>query len=168
MPWVANWHYLEENPVFNKTFDVSLHLGTSSPSLSTSGTTLCATPPRGSAPCARRAIRNSDERLAWAIAIATIPAAIVGAAGEDAIDRHLGEPWRSRSSSSFFAILLWVADRSAQRGKLSTLRLPTAVAVGISQVLALMPGVSRSGITITAGRFAELDRDAAAASCSCC
>ena len=78
-------------------------------------------------------------------------------AGEDAIDRHLGEPWQIAFFLSFFAILLWVADRSAQRGKLSTLRLPTAVAVGISQVLALMPGVSRSGITITAGRFARLE-----------
>ena len=162
MPWLANWHYLEENPVFNKTFDVSLHLGTLVAVVVYFWNDVVRYTIAWFRSVRARAIRNSDERLAWAIAIATVPAAIVGALGEDAIDRHLGEPWQIAFFLAFFAILLWVADRSPQRFRLAMLRLPTAVAVGISQVLALMPGVSRSGITITAGRFARLDRDAAA------
>ena len=162
VPWLANWHYLEENPVFNKTFDVSLHLGTLVAVVVYFWNDVVRYTIAWFRSVRARAIRNSDERLAWAIAIATVPAAIVGALGEDAIDRHLGEPWQIAFFLAFFAILLWVADRSAQRFRLAMLRLPTAVAVGISQVLALMPGVSRSGITITAGRFARLDRDAAA------
>src|SRR5207249_6452677 len=59
-------------------------------------------------------------------------------------------------------LLLWVADRAPQETGLSNLGFGRAVAIGVSQVLALMPGVSRSGITITTGRFARLDRDAAA------
>ena len=162
VPWLANWHYLEENPVFNKTFDVSLHLGTLVAVVVYFWNDVVRYTVAWFRSVRALAIRNADERVSWAIAIATVPAAIVGALGEDAIDNHLGEPWQIAFFLAFFACLLWVADRSAQRGKLSTLRLPTAVAVGVSQILALMPGVSRSGITITAGRFAHLDRDAAA------
>ena len=162
VPWVANWHYLEDNPVFNKTFDVSLHLGTLVAVVVYFWNDVVRYTIAWFRSLKARAIRNSDERLSWAIAIATVPAAIVGAVGEDAIDRHLGEPWQIAFFLSFFAILLWLADRSPQLFRLAMLRLPTAVAVGISQILALMPGVSRSGITITAGRFARLDRDAAA------
>ena len=162
VPWLANWHYLEDNPVFNKTFDVSLHLGTLVAVVVYFWSDVVRYVLAWLRSVRARAVRDSDERIAWAIAIATIPAAIVGAAGEDAIDRHLGEPWQIAFFLSFFAILLWLADRSAQRFRLESLRLPTAIAVGVSQILALMPGVSRSGITITTGRFAKLDRDAAA------
>ena len=55
-----------------------------------------------------------------------------------------------------------MADRSAQTRHLEDLGLWTALGVGFAQALALMPGVSRSGITITAGRFLKLDRDSAA------
>jgi undecaprenyl-diphosphatase len=58
--------------------------------------------------------------------------------------------------------LLWLADRRPQRRGLDRLGVGTAFAIGVSQILALMPGVSRSGITITTGRFSGLDRDAAA------
>jgi undecaprenyl-diphosphatase len=162
VPWIANWHYLEDNPVFNKTFDVSLHLGTLVAVVVYFWSDVVRYVLAWLRSVRARAIRDDEERLSWAIAIATVPAAIVGAAGEDAIDKHLGEPWQIAFFLSFFAILLWLADRSPQLFRLTMLRLPTAVAVGISQILALMPGVSRSGITITAGRFARLDRDAAA------
>jgi undecaprenyl-diphosphatase len=59
-------------------------------------------------------------------------------------------------------VLLYIADRSAQDRKLEDIGLPTALLVGAAQAIALMPGVSRSGITITAGRFLRLDRDSAA------
>jgi undecaprenyl-diphosphatase len=91
-----------------------------------------------------------------------VPAAIAGALGEDAIDKHLGQPWQMAIFLALFGVLLWLADRSPQQDRLSDLDLPRAVAIGVSQVLALMPGVSRSGITITTGRFGRLDRDAAA------
>ncbi len=162
VPWIANWHYLELHPVFNKTFDVSLHLGTLVAVVAYFWGDVVRYTLAWLRSVRARAIRDSDERLAWAIAIATVPAALVGALGEETIDNHLGQPWQIAFFLAFFAVLLWVADHSAQRGDLDRLRLPTAVAIGISQILALMPGVSRSGITITTGRFAKLDRDAAA------
>jgi undecaprenyl-diphosphatase len=162
VPWLADWHYLEANPGFNKTFDVALHLGTLVAVVAYFWSDVVRYSVAWASSVRARAIRSGDERLAWAIAIATVPAALVGALGENAIDNRLGQPWQIAFFLAFFAVLLWVADRSAQRGALDGLRLPTAVAIGVSQILALMPGVSRSGITITTGRFAKLDRDAAA------
>jgi undecaprenyl-diphosphatase len=162
VPWVANWHYLETHPAFNKTFDVALHLGT----LVAVVAYFWADVVRYTAAWLRsvgaRAIRTDDERIAWAIAAATVPAAIAGAAGESWIDEHLGQPWQIAIFLAVFAILLWIADRTPERARLHELRLGRATAIGISQILALMPGVSRSGITITTGRFSGLTRDAAA------
>ena len=86
----------------------------------------------------------------------------VGGIGEDFIDTRLGEPWQIAIFLAVFGVLLWFADRTPPRRQMSDLGLGTAAAVGLAQSLALMPGVSRSGITITAGRFLGLDRDAAA------
>ena len=118
VPWLANWHYLETHATSTRRSTSSLHLGTLVAVVATSGATSCATRPRGSVRRARRAIRNADERLAWAIAIATVPAAIVGALGEDAIDNHLGQPWQIAIFLAVFAVLLWIADRTPQRGEL--------------------------------------------------
>jgi undecaprenyl-diphosphatase len=100
--------------------------------------------------------------VAWWIFAATIPAAIAGAVGEESIERHLGQPWQIAIFLAVFGVLLWVADRLPQEKRIGDLGFWPAFAVGVSQILALMPGVSRSGITITAGRFLRLERDAAA------
>ena len=110
----------------------------------------------------RARVETADERLAWGVFFATIPAAIAGALGEETIESHLGQPWQIAIFLAVFAGLLWVADRMPQRRGLDGLGIGTAFAIGVSQILALMPGTSRSGITITTGRFAGLDRDAAA------
>jgi undecaprenyl-diphosphatase len=94
--------------------------------------------------------------------VATIPAALAGALGEDAIETHLGEPYQIAVFLAVGAGLLYLADRRPQRRDLADIGLKTALAVGAAQALALAPGVSRSGITITAGRFLQLSRDAAA------
>jgi undecaprenyl-diphosphatase len=110
----------------------------------------------------RRRIETPDERIAWFVAVATIPAAVIGALGESFIAEHFGEPWQIAIFLAVFGVLLWFADRTPARRSMSDLGLGTAVAVGVAQSLALMPGVSRSGITITAARFLGLDRDSAA------
>ena len=162
VPWLAGWHYLEDNPDFNKTFDVSLHLGTLVAVVAYFWADVVRYVRAWFRSVGARAVRSDDERIAWAIAIATVPAAIAGAVGEDSIDRHLGQPWQIAILLAAFAILLWLADRTAERVRLNETTLPRAVAIGLSQILALMPGVSRSGITITTARFAGLTRDAAA------
>jgi undecaprenyl-diphosphatase len=162
VPWLFDWNYLEQHPDFNKTFEVALHLGTLVAVVAYFWADVVRYIRAWFASVGARAVENQDQRLAWAIFLATIPAALAGAAGEDVIEEHLGQPWQIAITLAVFAGLLWLADRRPQRRSLDGLTLGTAVWVGVSQILALMPGVSRSGITITAGRFAGLDRDAAA------
>jgi undecaprenyl-diphosphatase len=162
VPWAAEWTYLEQNDRFNQTFDVALHLGT----LVAVGAYFLSDFVRlvrawlGSV--ARRRIESSDERIAWFVLVATIPAGLVGLLGADFIADHLGEPWQIWILLAGGALLLLWADRSPQTKAMGDLGPRHAVVMGLAQALALAPGVSRSGITITAGRFMKLDRDSAA------
>jgi undecaprenyl-diphosphatase len=162
VPWIGQWHYLEEHPDFNKTFDVALHLGTLVAVVVYFWEEVVLYTGAWFRSVRQRAITNADEKIAWLVFVATIPAALVGAVGEATIEKHLGQPWQIAINLAVFGILLWVADRSAQSRKLEDIGLWTGLAVGAAQLIALMPGVSRSGITITAGRFLKLDRDSAA------
>jgi undecaprenyl-diphosphatase len=162
VPWLGDWTYLEQHDAFNQTFDVALHLGT----LVAVGAYFWSDIVRlvrawiGSV--GRRRIASSDERVAWFVLVATIPAGIVGLVGENAIADKLGEPWQILILLAAGALLLYWADRSPKTKAMGDLGLRHAVVMGLAQALALAPGVSRSGITITAGRFMKLDRDSAA------
>jgi undecaprenyl-diphosphatase len=162
VPWIADWHYLEAHKDFNKTFDVALHLGTLIAVVAYFWGDVVRYVAAWFASVGKRAVSNADERLAWIIFAATIPAGIAGAAGEEPIEKHLGQPWQIAILLSVFAVLLWIADRTPERFHVGQLQFKTGFLVGLSQILALMPGVSRSGITITTGRFSGLTRDAAA------
>lgn len=162
VPWLADWHYLADHPDFNKTFDVALHLGTLVSVIAYFWADVVRYVSAWFASVRRRRISAMDERLAWGIFFATIPAAIAGAAGEETIEDHLGQPWQIAILLAVFGVLLWLADRRPERRSIERLGVGTAFAIGVSQILALMPGVSRSGITITTGRLAGLNRDAAA------
>ncbi|HWC32349.1 MAG TPA: undecaprenyl-diphosphate phosphatase, partial [Actinomycetota bacterium] len=76
--------------------------------------------------------------------------------------QHLGEPWQIAILLAVFGVVLWIADRSEASRRIGEMTLRDAVAVGLVQTLALAPGVSRSGVTISAARFLRLDRDSAA------
>jgi undecaprenyl-diphosphatase len=162
VPWLGDWTFLEENDDFNHTFDVALHLGTM---LAVGGYFLpdLTAMVRGWFRTLRtRRIEAPDERLAWIVVVATIPAGIVGLAFEDVITGHLGEPWQIAILLAVFAVVLWLVDRRPATRQAHELSLKEGFAVGVAQALALAPGVSRSGITISAGRLFRLDRDAAA------
>jgi len=162
VPWGADWTYLENHDQFNQTFDVSLHLGT----LIAVGAYFWRDAVRlvlaWFRSVGRLRIETPDERVAWAVLVATIPAGIAGFLGEDAIAAHLGEPWQILILLSAGALLLYWADRSQEARTLGDVSLRQGLVMGFAQALALAPGVSRSGITITAGRFMKLDRDSAA------
>jgi undecaprenyl-diphosphatase len=162
VPWLADWRYLEAHPDFNKTFDVALHLGTLVAVIVYFWSDVVRYIGAWFRSVGRRSISGADERIAWYILAATIPAALAGAAGEEFIEKKLGQPWQIAILLAVFGVLLWLADRLPERKKIDDLRFSVAFAVGVSQILALMPGVSRSGITITTGRMAGLDRDSAA------
>jgi undecaprenyl-diphosphatase len=162
VPWLADWRYLEAHPDFNKTFDVALHLGTLVAVIVYFWSDVVRYVSAWFRSIGRRRVSGADERIAWYILAATIPTALAGAAGEEVIEKKLGQPWQIAILLAVFGVLLWLADRLPERKTINDLRFSVAFAVGVSQILALMPGVSRSGITITTGRLAGLDRDSAA------
>jgi undecaprenyl-diphosphatase len=162
VPWAADWTFLEENDRFNQTFDVALHLGTLVAVVAYFWGDIARLLRAFFRTLAQRRLETADEHIAWFVLVATIPAGVVGLLGEDAIADSLGEPWQIAVLLAAGAGLLWWADRSSQERAMGDLGLRNAVVMGFAQALALAPGVSRSGITITAGRFMRLDRDAAA------
>jgi undecaprenyl-diphosphatase len=162
VPWLGEWTYLERNDEFNQTFDVALHLGTLVAVVAYFRRDIATLAAALVGSVARRRIRTPDERIAWVVAVATVPAALVGAAGESLIADHLGEPWQIAILLAAFGAVLWVADRSPATRSTDDLSLWGALGIGCAQALALMPGVSRSGITISAARFLGLGRDESA------
>jgi undecaprenyl-diphosphatase len=162
VPWAAGWHYLQDHPDFNKTFDVALHLGTLIAVVLYFWRDVVRYVAAWVGSIRKRRIDTADERIAWYIAVATVPAAIAGAVGESFIEDKLGDPWQIAILLAFFAILLWSADRVPPRREMDQIGWKGAIGVGLAQCLALMPGTSRSGVTITAARFLKLDRDDAA------
>jgi undecaprenyl-diphosphatase len=96
------------------------------------------------------------------LVLSSIPAAIAGALGENYIDDKLGTPVLIACSLIVFGVLLAWADRRAGQRQLADYTGADALKVGTAQVLALNPGTSRSGITMTAALFLGFSRDAAA------
>ena len=104
-----------------------------------------------------------DSWLAWAVIVATIPAGLAGVLGKDFVESSLRSPLVIAAATLLFGLLLWFADASGKRLRDEhTLSLPDAVVIGLMQALALIPGTSRSGITITAALLLGLTREAAA------
>ncbi len=162
VPWAAGWHYLQDNPTFNKTFDVALHLGTLIAVVLYFWRDVVRLARAWWQSLKRRQVTTADERIAWYVFIATVPAALAGAAGESFIEKKLGDPWQIAILLAVFAILLWIADHVPPRRSMEDIGWKGALGVGLAQCLALMPGTSRSGVTITAARFLKLNRDDAA------
>ncbi|MEM9038766.1 MAG: undecaprenyl-diphosphate phosphatase [Actinomycetota bacterium] len=165
VPWLFEWNDFEgENgESLKKFFDVALHLGTFVAVLAyfwrdvvtyvVEGTLLVVNRTRPT---------TTDGKLAWFFVLSTIPAALIGAFFEDQIDEQLGTPTIIAISLILFGILLWWADRMVGQRELEQFGARDAVLVGAAQALALNPGTSRSGITMTGARFLKFDRDAAA------
>mgnify|MGYP006267184203 CR=1 FL=1 len=104
-----------------------------------------------------------QRRLLSALAVATLPALVVGALAADWIEAWLRSPTLIAATTIVFGLLLGAADRFGRRTRTSeSLRPGDALLIGLAQVLALVPGTSRSGVTITAGLALGLTREEAA------
>lgn len=107
--------------------------------------------------------QTQDSKLAWFVAIATIPAVIAGFVFKDWIELNGRSALIIACTTIVFGLLLWYADKAARHTKvLSALTLKDTVIIGIAQAMALIPGTSRSGITMTAALMLGFDRESAA------
>jgi undecaprenyl-diphosphatase len=106
---------------------------------------------------------DQDARLGWYIALGTIPIAILGVAFADTIeDEFRNLELIGSTLIAFSFVMLWAEARSRRRRTMDQLGARDGVLIGCAQALALVPGVSRSGATISAGLLLDFDREVAA------
>jgi len=161
VPWLFNWHDFDSNSV-EKAFDVALHLGTLIAVVGYFWKELVVYVRDGVRMVVKREKPGTPEgRLAWLLVLSALPGALVGALFEKTIDNKLGRPVMIGVSMIVFGLLLLWADRQKGTRALEEFNKDDAIKVGLAQALALNPGTSRSGITITAARWLGLSRDAA-------
>ena len=104
-----------------------------------------------------------DARLAWLVIVATLPVLLAGALLQEPIEAYLRSALVIAAATMLFGVLLWWSDRTGLRDLDEySLTWKSALIIGLAQALALIPGTSRSGITITAALFLGLERQAAA------
>jgi undecaprenyl-diphosphatase len=108
-------------------------------------------------------LRSPQASMAIAIALGTVPAAIAGLSFASWIETNLRDPSIIVYTLAGYGILMALADRYAKRDKgIAEVRIRDALIIGVAQALALVPGTSRSGVTITAGRLLGFERQDAA------
>ena len=163
VPWLFEWNDFDDNSV-EKAFDVALHIGTLIAVVAYFWRDLTVYARDGvRAVVHRREPITPEGRLAWLLVLSSIPAFLVGGLFGDTIDEKLGTiPLIAVSLIVFGLLLGWADQRSKSVRKVDGFGRRDALLVGAAQVLALNPGTSRSGITITAGRFLSFTRDSAA------
>ena len=166
-PWIAGWR--SDGLIGSLAFDVFLHLGTLVALLVYFFRDWLRYLAAWVGSVRERRIGDDpDRRIAWLLIAASIPAGIIGFALEGAIEEAFhGDSDAARLAIAGFlvagAAALYLADRLGSRTReLDEITAPTALTIGVSQALALLPGISRSGATITAGLALGLTREAAA------
>ncbi|MGB3714187.1 MAG: undecaprenyl-diphosphate phosphatase [Candidatus Promineifilaceae bacterium] len=111
----------------------------------------------------RRPFATAHARLGWYIAAGSIPAIIAGLLFEDILEKVLTNPSIEAVLLICTAAILVLGERALKGGKtLSTMALPDAMVIGLAQALALLPGISRSGVTMSTGLGRSFDRSTAA------
>jgi len=161
VPYLLGW---DDPFIESLAFSVMLHLATLLALLLYFRADWLRLIPAGLAAIRDRSLRDDpDRRLAWLLVVATIPAVIAGVLLNDPIETAFRSPALVGLTLVVGAAILWLADRLGSRDKgVDGVTFPVALGIGAAQALALVPGISRSGISISAGRFAGLDREAAA------
>jgi len=170
VPWLFGWN---DTALETLTFDVALHLGTLVALLAFFANDWIRIIRAGVLSIAERKIGNdTDRRLAWFLVLATIPGGIVGLLFEKKIEHWFHPADGPIEGGSMIAMaliiaslgaLLYLAERYApHRKKLGEMNLRESLLIGLAQALAIFPGVSRSGSTITAGLALGLERETAA------
>lgn len=108
-------------------------------------------------------LTQTPTRLGWALVIGTIPIILAGLLFGDLVETHLRTEWIIATTTIVFALALWLAEtKSKHQNSVDNLSLKAALLIGLAQVIALIPGTSRSGITMTAALLLGMERRAAA------
>ena len=161
VPTLLGWH---DPFITSLSFSVMLHIGTLAALLIYFRADWLRLIPAGLATVRDRSFDGDpDRRLAWLLVVATIPALLIGVALGDAIESRFRQIGFVALMLVVGAAILWLAERNGSRRLLAVdLTFPRALGIGLAQAIALFPGISRSGISISAGLFTGLNRESAA------
>lgn len=162
VPWLFHWTELTSDKDLNRTFDVALHMGTFVGVVLYFRADLAALIAAGWRSLRARAVRTPTERLFWLLLVASVPAAVLGFVVDSALNGDYGPEWLIGVMLIVFGLVLWWADRLPERRPEEAISTRDAILLGAAQALALQPGVSRSGATISMGRWLGFERQAAA------
>jgi undecaprenyl-diphosphatase len=163
-PWLLGWDDFAGRPELQKAFDVALHLGTLVGAVAYFRKDLWRYATAGIAvlfDAERRRSGDVDARIAWLLAASAVPGALTGLLLADSLAALDDEFWLIGVLLIAFGLLLAWADRLMGARPATEFGVRDAALMGIGQALALQPGVSRSGVTMTVGRWLGFDRDAA-------
>ncbi len=161
-PWLFGWNDFNDIEI-QRAFDAALHLGTLVAVLFYLRADLIPYVREGiKVVVAPKKANKTIGRRAWLFVLSAVPAGIAGALAENWITEKLGTPALIAISLMLFGVVLVWADRQTGTRDLDSFSTRDALLIGAAQVLALNPGTSRSGITITAARKFGFSRDAAA------
>ncbi len=143
-------------------FDIAVHVGTLSAVMLYFKKEVKAMAVDWSMSCVKRK-RVGESRLAWAVIFGTLPVMIAGLLFSDIVDSTLRSPMVIAYTTIGFGVLLWLADvKGSQQRDEHSLSWRDILIIGLAQAIALIPGTSRSGITMTAALLLGLSRSAAA------
>jgi undecaprenyl-diphosphatase len=170
VPWLFGWH---DPALTSLSFDVALHMGTLVAVIWFFATDWARLIRAGLASLLERKIgADPDRKLGWLLVIGCIPGGIAGVLAESKIDQLFHQPNVPIKTIAIIvmgiiiaslALVLFIVERLARHTReLNSLSLKDAIIIGLAQALAIFPGVSRSGSTITAGLTLNLKREAAA------
>jgi undecaprenyl-diphosphatase len=157
VPWASGWDDFGDNEVLAKAFDVALHMGTFVGVVAYFRSDIVRFTRAGFTEP-----RSNDGRMAWLLLASAVPAALVGAIFSDTINRLDDEIGVIAVMLIVFGLILYVADRLPGDRQEEGFRLRDAAFMGLGQALALEPGVSRSGVTVSVARKLGFDRNASA------
>ena len=158
--WLLGWEL--PTPRLAKAYDVALHVGTLTGAVAYLRHDLLNLAQGALDSLRRRELRTAFQRLPWLVAVTSVPGALTGAVFEDFVTDHLGKPWLIGVMLVVFGLVLLAADQVPERRGAEAFSWRDAVLVGSAQALALQPGVSRAGATISAARALGFERDPAA------
>jgi len=164
VPWLFGWNDFSGSggKELEKAFDVALHVGTVLALLAYFRHELGPLASAGLRSARRRAVETKEERMFWLLVLSAVPGAITGALLDGVITENLGAKWLIGLMLVVFGIVLLVADRRPAERHDDQFGTREAVLMGLAQAVALQPGVSRSGATMSMARWLCFDRDTTA------
>ncbi len=164
VPWLFGWDDFTGpgGKDLEKAFDVSLHIGTVVALLAYFRRDLGPLGRAGLGSVRRRTAETAEERLVWLLMLSAVPGVVTGALLDGVITEYLGAEWLIGIMLVVFGIVLLAADRLPATRPEAGFGRRDAVLMGVAQAVALQPGVSRSGATMSMARWLRFDRDATA------